>query len=101
MRAYTRVLIVACCLCLQGTIAAAAESYSTAGLRPWQRPEGAPRLTNDPPIDKQQALRGISQPVPTSLKFLDDQGGWFTPFTRPGMTGPYDLRGWHAKPASP
>ncbi|OYX43944.1 MAG: hypothetical protein B7Z02_07110 [Rhodobacterales bacterium 32-67-9] len=26
------------------------------------------------------------------LKFLEDQGAWYTPFTRPGMTGPYKIR---------
>jgi hypothetical protein len=43
-------------------------------------------------------LHGVSSPIPESLKFLNDQGAWFNPFTRPGMTGPYDLRGWHTAP---
>ena len=42
-----------------------------------------------------QALSGVVEPYPYSLRFLEDQGGWFTPFTKPGMTGPYDIRGWH------
>ncbi len=43
----------------------------------------------------QQALTGISKPYPYSIRFLEDQGNWNTPFNRPGMTGRYDLRGWH------
>jgi cytochrome c len=43
------------------------------------------------------ALTGLSEPYPSSFRFLDDQGGWYTPFIHPGMTAPYDLRNWHAK----
>lgn len=72
-----------------------------AGTTPDRRPEGAPRLTvfekNDAWYAK--ARTGVSRPYPASLKFLQDQGGWFNPFIRPGMTGPYDIRGWHAKDA--
>ncbi|MFO1172481.1 MAG: hypothetical protein U1E49_16165 [Hyphomicrobiaceae bacterium] len=42
-----------------------------------------------------RALAGVSKPVPPSLDFLKDQGGWFTPFTHPGMTGRYDIRNLH------
>jgi len=42
-----------------------------------------------------QALRGVEKPIPPSLRFLEDQGAWFTPFNRPGMRGRYDLRGMH------
>jgi len=72
--------------------------YPVAGLAPHQRPANAPVLRVSPPQDAGQALHGVSSPIPDSLKFLKDQGGWFTPFTHPGMTGPYDLRGWHAEP---
>ncbi len=47
---------------------------------------------------QKQALTGISKPYPEHvLRFLKDQGNWFTPFDHPGMTGRYDIRGWHAK----
>jgi hypothetical protein len=72
--------------------------YPVAGLAPYQRPANAPVLTASPTLDARQALHGVSSPIPDSLKFLKDQGGWFTPFTHPGMTGLYDLRGWHAEP---
>lgn len=69
------------------------------GTTPDRRPEGAPVLTTYEKSDAwfAAALTGISKPYPDSLNFLKDQGGWFTPFTRPGMTAPYDIRGWHAK----
>ncbi len=78
--------------------AASTNSYPIAGLAPSQRPTNAPVLTADPALDTKRALHGVSLPIPDSLKFLNDQGGWFNPFTRSGMTGPYDLRGWHANP---
>jgi hypothetical protein len=40
---------------------------------------------------------GVSKPRPASLSWFADQGGWYTPFNRPGATGPYDIRGWHTK----
>lgn len=70
-----------------------------AGLTPAERPANAPRIAAVLPPDKTQALHGVTEPTPPSLKFLEHQGAWFTPFTHPGMTPPYDLRGWHAKPA--
>lgn len=72
--------------------------YPVAGLTPYQRPANAPVLAINPVLDAKQALTGVSSPFPESLKFLNDQGRWFTPFTRPGMTGPYDMRGWHVAP---
>ena len=78
---------------------AAGEAY-VAGTEPSKRPAGAPALSTfeKPAGWDAAALRGISDPKPSSLKFLGDQGGWYTPFIRPGMTGPYDLRALHAKP---
>jgi hypothetical protein len=72
--------------------------YPVAGLVPYQRPANAPILAINRVLDTKQALHGVSSPFPESLKFLHDQGRWFNPFTRPGMTGPYDLRGWHMAP---
>jgi hypothetical protein len=69
---------------------------AVAGLVPWQRPAQAPSLTADTPPDRKLALHGIGEPLPPNLKFLDNQGGWYIPFTHPGMPAPYDLRGWHA-----
>ncbi len=66
-------------------------------LAPYQRPAGAPviELVRHNQAWYKQALTGVPQPYPRSLYFLENQGNWYTPFTHPGMTGRYDLRGWH------
>jgi len=78
--------------------AAPSNPYPVAGFTPYQRPANAPTLAVNPVLDAKQALHGVSAPFPESLKFLNDQGRWFNPFTHPGMPGPYDLRGWHVAP---
>lgn len=72
-----------------------------AGTQPYARPAGAPQITSVTRDQAwlQRAMHGISQPHPQSLRWLDDQGNWYTPFNRPGMPPPYDIRGWHAAPA--
>ena len=72
-------------------------AYPIAGVKPDQRPEGAPvikEFVKDGAWYK-NALNGVDSPYPASLHFLENQGGWYTPFNHPGMTGPYDIRGWH------
>jgi hypothetical protein len=78
-----------------------AQAEIIGGTTPDRRPEGAPKATKGglDAGERAKALAGVSEPFPPSLKFLDDQGGWFTPFSHPGMTGPYDIRKWHKKPA--
>lgn len=74
---------------------AASADHPVAGVAPDRRPDGAPvisTLTRDPDWYA-TALRGVSRPHPESLDFLEDQGNWYTPFTRPGMSGRYDIRG--------
>ena len=71
--------------------------YPVAGTEPHQRPTNAPTIT-EVQKNKQwydQALTGLEPPYPASFRFLEDQGNWYSPFNRPGMTGPYDIRGWH------
>jgi len=68
-----------------------------SGQNPSERPKDAPVIEN---VEHEgawyaQALHGISEPYPFSLKFLEDQGNWETPFNKPGMPGRYDIRGWH------
>lgn len=75
-----------------------------AGLAPYERPQGAPVLLEPLPeaTRAQWATHGISEPVPPSiLAFVKDQGAWYTPFSHPGMTGRYDMRGWHSQPPKP
>ncbi|MEZ5839581.1 MAG: hypothetical protein R3D02_03850 [Hyphomicrobiales bacterium] len=79
------------------SLAGAAEDGFVAGSTPDQRPAGAP-VIEKVEHDKAwyaHALTGVVPPYPPSLNFLDRQGEWYTPFTRPGMPGPYDIRGWH------
>ena len=68
-----------------------------AGVVPSERPAGAQVIEVFDKTDAwyAQALTGVSEPYPASLHFLEDQGAWFTPFIHPGMTHPYDIRGWH------
>lgn len=72
-------------------------SYPIAGTQPFQRPAGAPviREVQKPDGWYTRALTGISRPYPPSLRFLEDQGNWYTPFDHPGMHGRYDIRGWY------
>ncbi len=79
----------------------AISDYPVAGVHPDARPAGVPVIQQ---VQKNgnwygTALTGISQPYPGSLRFLEDQGAWYTPFNHPGMPGRYDIRGWHAQDA--
>ena len=84
-------------LSLAATLAHAEGTYPIAGTTPWQRPAGAPVIewVQHDKAWYAHALTGISRPYPRSLYFLDNQGNWYTPFNRPGMWPPYDIRGWH------
>ncbi len=98
------VLLVTAAGLAAGTRPAAAaapspESPFVAGKAPDRRPDGAPVL-KDYPKDAAwygRALTGITTPYPYSLRFLEDQGAWYTPFIHPGMLPPYDLRGWFGR----
>lgn len=83
-------------ICSPAATSVAQEDF-VAGTAPSQRPQTAPVINE---IDKSgdwylNALTGVTEPYPASLRFLEDQGAWYTPFSHPGMTGPYDIRGWH------
>lgn len=96
----------ACCLgaltlsLLAGTPASAGEGF-VAGSTPQRRPADAPviKAFNASAEWRKAALTGIGEPLPPSLKFLDQQGAWYTPFDQRGMPGYYDLRGLHAAAA--
>ena len=79
------------------SISASAADYPVAGTAPSQRPENAPVIewVQHDRAWYEYALTGVDAPYPKSLYFLDNQGNWYTPFTIPGMTGPYNLRNWH------
>ncbi len=83
---------------LAGAVTGGELPLGVAGTQPDQRPAAAPVIEQFTKGQAwyQQALTGITQPYPASLRFLEDQGAWYTPFNQPGMTGPYDIRGWHS-----
>lgn len=73
--------------------------YPIAGTAPSQRPVNAPVISAvvHPGVWYTAALHGVSRPYPHSLRFLENQGNWHTPFNRPGFRGRYDIRGWHQR----
>jgi hypothetical protein len=87
-------------LSLPAAPALAGERF-VAGSAPNQRPAAAPVLKtfNASAEWRKAALTGVVEPIPASLKFLDSQGAWYTPFDQRGMPGYYDLRGMHAAAA--
>lgn len=92
-----RVFLPICCGITMLLTSTVSVSHPISGLAPYQRPAGAPviELVRHNQAWYKQALTGVPQPYPRSLYFLENQGNWYTPFTHPGMTGRYDLRGWH------
>jgi hypothetical protein len=82
-----------------GGTAFAEGGFPIAGTQPSQRPQGAPAIDSvqRTPDWYEHALTGVSRPYPYSLRFLEYQGNWHTPFNHPGMHGPYDIRGWHGR----
>ncbi len=74
-------------------------AYPVAGLKPDQRPAGAPVISfmQKDAAWYSRALSGVSKPYPPSLWFLDNQGAWFNPFQHPGMLPPYDIRSRHKR----
>ena len=45
-------------------------------------------------------LRGVSQPHPGNVESIAGTGHWWVPLRGPGMTPPYDPRGWHGEAPS-
>lgn len=80
-----------------GFEARAAGDYPVAGVNPERRPDGAPVISQTARPSEDRFFFGVSKPRPASLSWFSDQGGWYTPFDRPGMTGPYDIRAWHTR----
>jgi len=68
-----------------------------AGSAPAQRPANAPviRQHQISPEALGKRLHGVADPLPNNVVDAALAGSWFMPIAHPGMTGPYDLRGWH------
>lgn len=83
-----------------------ANEYPIAGTTPEQRPLGAPVLKEVRKSDTwyQNALKGIDFPQSEGgirlFSLLLQQGNWYSPFTRPGMIGRYDIRNMHQATSS-
>jgi hypothetical protein len=72
-----------------------------AGTTPDRRPVDAPVVTQHV-VDAsslQRHLRGVVAPAPANVVDAARSGPWFMPLRSPGMTPPYDIRGWF--PAAP
>jgi hypothetical protein len=69
-----------------------------AGLHPDRRPDNAPQLTQQvmSPDALARSLRGIEGAPPGNVESIAATGAWWVPLRGPGMTPPYDPRGWHA-----
>ena len=98
MQYFTYPLLHIALFTLLVTAAKAEDVAYIAGTNPAERPATAPVITE---VHKDaawysSALRGVEQPYPASLHFLENQGNWFSPFTHAGMTPSYDIRGWHS-----
>lgn len=98
MRRSTKVAAILIGTLLVQAGSSARDAYPIAGTQPSERPAGAPVIdeVRKPEGWYARALIGISRPYPASLRFLEDQGNWYTPFNHPGMSGRFDLRGLHA-----
>ncbi|MCL2874900.1 MAG: hypothetical protein FWF12_01125 [Betaproteobacteria bacterium] len=72
-----------------------------AGLHPDWRPDEAVQLAQSTlaPEQLERALHGIDRPVSGNVELIAATGRWWVPLRRPGMTPPYDLRGWHSHSA--
>lgn len=78
-----------------GLATPAASLAYLAGTQPDRRPP-APKVRSHPSLTPEKDLKGVNAPFPPSLKkAIASQGGWHTPLTTAGMTGPYDIRGYH------
>jgi len=94
---YTLALLIVCGLYTGSLAAADSMEPVIAGTQPDKRPIKAPIIQNykKPESWYTQALTGLQPPYPSNFNFLEAQQAWYTPFTQPGMTRPYDIRGWH------
>jgi len=80
-----------------GVVAEVAEPDYVAGLHPYQRPAGAPQVTEAyrTPEQLERALYGVERPIPGNVEAIAATGNWWVSLRQPGMTHPYDLRNWH------
>lgn len=102
MRRFSFLLAIVFCLPAAATAQQTSSSAQTAaafvaGLHPYQRPDGAPIVKEEPlSEDKLKTyLHGVSTPVPGNVELITATGNWFVPMRYRGMPGLYDIRGWY------
>jgi hypothetical protein len=93
----SHLFLYALCLSCAGVAIAQGTTGYVAGLHPYQRPVGAPQLTEAvrSPEQVERALHGIENPIPGNVESIAVVGNWWVPLRQPGMSYPYDLRNWH------
>jgi hypothetical protein len=89
-------LLILTILALGGFRGAAAADF-IAGSTPSHRPDSAPVIKQHEltPEALGRRLHGVADPLPNNVVDAALAGAWFMPLAYPGMTGPYDIRGWH------
>lgn len=89
--------LLVCALIALGLTGTARGADFVAGSAPAQRPANAPTIKQHQitPEALGKRLHGVADPLPPNVVDAALAGAWFMPLAHPGMTGPYDLRGWH------
>ena len=92
-------LIMACTPLALAAGPADAPRPFVAGLQPDRRPAGAPVLSEQvlDAATRERRLHGVAKPWPGNVGQIAETGNWFVPLRHAGMTGPYDIRGWHSR----
>lgn len=101
---YGGFLLAGLCLTIASAGSRAGDvAYAVAERTRDARPPQAPtvREFSPTPAWREKALQGIVSRGTENVRFLNEQGAWYTPFAAPGMPGPYDLRDFHAKHPRP
>jgi hypothetical protein len=98
MKTMKNVILFAICTMVCATGATAQTAGHIAGLHPDRRPDDAPRVpeTARTPAQVEQTLHGVEKPIPGNVELIAATGNWWVPLRQPGMTAPYDPRGWHS-----
>lgn len=88
--------IVAICMTSLLSLPGSVLAIDIAGVEPDKRPVNAPvqQEVNRDNVWYKKQLHGVTSPYPKSLRFLELQGRWYTPFSQPGMPGRYNIRNW-------
>lgn len=94
----TRISLIALALAAAASGSWAQAPGFVAGVHPDRRPDNAPQITQQTmsPETLARDLRGIEGQPPGNVETIAVTGAWWVPLRGPGMTPPYDPRGWHA-----